>query len=252
MPTKLPTSAASATDIATVLVDLPVASVRTDGGTQARAGINQQTVEDYTQAMVAGAVFPPVVVFQDTEHYWLADGFHRMAATVARKEPIIAAEVRIGTREDAILFAAGANKAHGLPRSNEDKRKAVTLLLGCKRWSARSDAWIAKKAGVSDKTVAAARRNLGVSEVELRQGKDGKTRKLPARRQRHGGDESLFDMPAVERYAVNRMFDAVNAGKVDHGFAGQYLNAMRALGMFMQLSPDEQAAFNARLAKAQQ
>jgi hypothetical protein len=41
----------------------------------------------------------------------------------------ISADVREGSRRDAILYAVGANASHGLKRTNRDKRNAVRVLL---------------------------------------------------------------------------------------------------------------------------
>ena len=60
--------------------NIPINSIRLDGGTQPRASIDFDTVFDYMDAMTDGADFPPVVVFYDGTHYWLADGFHRVKA----------------------------------------------------------------------------------------------------------------------------------------------------------------------------
>ncbi len=40
-----------------------------------------------------------------------------------------AADVRTGTKRDAILFSVGANATHGTRRTNEDKRRAVMTLF---------------------------------------------------------------------------------------------------------------------------
>ena len=69
-------------------------------------------------------------VFFDGEVYWLADGFHRCHAAIAAGIEEIAAEAREGGRRDAILHAVGANATHGRPRTNEDRRRAVLMLLG--------------------------------------------------------------------------------------------------------------------------
>lgn len=60
--------------------EVKLASIRLDGGTQPRAELREDVIEDYAEAMRAGAVFPPVVVYFDGEAYWLADGFHRVKA----------------------------------------------------------------------------------------------------------------------------------------------------------------------------
>jgi hypothetical protein len=41
----------------------------------------------------------------------------------------IAVEVGQGTQRDAVPFGIGANGAHGLPRTNADKRHAVAFLF---------------------------------------------------------------------------------------------------------------------------
>jgi hypothetical protein len=133
-------------------------SVRIDGGTQSRVAINADAVEDYAEAMTAGATLPPVVVFFDGAAHWLADGFHRLHAHRRIGAVSIAADVRHGTQRDAQLFAYGANQAHGLRRTNDDKRKAVAGMLELvAEWS---DAKIARHVGVSDKTVAAHRKSI--------------------------------------------------------------------------------------------
>jgi len=119
-------------------------TIRLDGGTQPRAELNQATVEEYAEAMAQGADFPPVTVFHDGQEYWLADGFHRLHAARKAELAEIAADVRQGTRRDAVLFSVGANAGHGLPRSNDDKRRAVMTLLMDDEWSRWPQTKIAK------------------------------------------------------------------------------------------------------------
>jgi len=132
---------------------LPIASIRTDGGTQPRDHINEDVVRRYVDDMCAGATFPPVVVFHDGSDHWLADGFHRKVAFETLNYDEIPAEVHQGTRRDAILFSVGANATHGYPRSNEDKRRAALALLRDEEWSQWSDREIAKRCCVSDRFV---------------------------------------------------------------------------------------------------
>lgn len=135
------------------MTTIPIASVRIDGGTQSRAALNDEAVADYAAIIRDGTDFPPVIVFHDGKHYWLADGFHRWHAYRQTGAVEIAAEVRKGTKRDAVLFSVGANTDHGLRRTNADKRCAVMVLLGDEEWSKWSDREIAKRCGVSDRFV---------------------------------------------------------------------------------------------------
>jgi hypothetical protein len=157
-----------------------VKDIRLDGGTQARADIDLNTVESYKQSMEDGCIFPNVIVFFDGKDYWLADGFHRLAAKKACGLEHISVDFRDGTREDAVLFAAGANQRNGLRRTNADKRRAVELLLACDRWRRNSDRWIAEKCGVGNDLVGAVRKQVSESDTSrTRTGRDGKEYPLP-------------------------------------------------------------------------
>ena len=109
------------------LTQVPIASIRMDGGTQPRANIDGGAVADYMNAMADGADFPPVVVFYDGTSYWLADGFHRIRAAEQAGRDEIACEVHQGTQQDAQWYSFGANKTNGLRRTNQDKKRAVKL-----------------------------------------------------------------------------------------------------------------------------
>lgn len=144
-----------------VIVD----QIKIDGGTQMRAGLDDATVREYADAMADGGwgSFPPVVLYHDGTDYWLADGFHRMAAyrgLVAIGDTLIPADVRVGTRRDAILHAAGANANHGLRRTKADKRRAVETLLRDKEWGKWSDREIGRQCDVDHKTVGVIRQQL--------------------------------------------------------------------------------------------
>ena len=136
---------------------LALDEIRTDGDTQTRIGNDEATVADYALAMENGEVFPPIVVFKDGATYWLADGFHRVAAARRARLTTLAAEVRRGMRRDALLYSATANTTHGLRRTHADKRRAVGTLLGDKEWGRWSDREIARRCSVSADLVAAVR-----------------------------------------------------------------------------------------------
>jgi hypothetical protein len=140
---------------------LPLSDVRTDGGTQPRAEIDEGVVAEYAEAIAGKQPMPPVVVFFDGTHYWLADGFHRHLAHKKAGEPGIRADVRAGTQRDAVLFSCGANHDHGLRRTPADKRRAVHTLLQDEEWGQRSDRWIADAARVGHHLVAKVRESIG-------------------------------------------------------------------------------------------
>lgn len=122
--------------------------IQIDGGTQSRATLNQHVVDEYAEAIKGGAAFPPIVVFYDGKKHWLADGFHRFHAYQQIGRTNVAADVRQGTRRDAILHSVGANEAHGLRRTRDDKRRAVLTLLDDAEWSKWSDREIARRCAV--------------------------------------------------------------------------------------------------------
>ena len=90
----------------------------------------------------------------------------------------ILADIRQGTRRDAILYSCGANAAHGLPRTNEDKRRAVRKLLEDTEWMFWSDVKIAEVACVSHDFVSRLREELhpaSFGERRIRQAERGGT-----------------------------------------------------------------------------
>ena len=131
-----------------------------DGGAQMRVEMKPDVVRDYADEMVAGAIFPPVVVYHDGTEYWLADGVHRVEAARKLERETIDAEVLDGDARQAILHGIGSNASHGLRRTQADKRQAVERLLRDEEWGKWSDRKIAKVARVDHKTVAKVRRDL--------------------------------------------------------------------------------------------
>src|SRR5438270_477029 len=59
---------------------IAIGVIRTGGGTQARAGLSDETIVEYGEALIGGVELPNIDVFYDGEDYWLADGFHRLEA----------------------------------------------------------------------------------------------------------------------------------------------------------------------------
>jgi hypothetical protein len=137
------------------LKQIAIDSIRIDGGTQMRAEIDQVTVTDYAERIEE---LPPSIVFDDGAAIWMGDGFHRFHAHRKAEKKKMLCEVRKGTQREAILFALGANHAHGLKRSNADKRKAVETMLNDEEWAKWSDRKIADASQVSQPFVGEIRK----------------------------------------------------------------------------------------------
>ena len=133
------------------LESLPLKEIRLDGDTQPRVEMSQKIVDEYATEMAEGADFPPVSVMYDGDKYWLYDGFHRYHAACQLGREWIPAQVKEGTREEAVWESLGANKTHGLRREHRDKANAVRKALSV--WPGRTDSYIAAHIGVDHKTV---------------------------------------------------------------------------------------------------
>lgn len=166
-----------------MIESLKIADVKTEG-MQTRAAMSEDVVAEYAESMKAGTQFPPIVVFDDGEFYWLADGFHRLEAATRAGSKKIEADIREGERHDALRYALSSNTGHGLRRTNADKKRAVmvayenrnALGLG-ESPSARA---IAEVVGVSDIFVTSQLQTVcSWVNATARTGADGKTRSLP-------------------------------------------------------------------------
>jgi len=139
---------------------LKLSVIRTDGGTQARVRMCQDTVAEYASKMSDGVVMPPIVVFFDKKEYWLADGFHRYFAAKSNGDLEIECEVQDGTVEDAMLYSFSANGGRGLSMTPEDNFSIVSRMLAHPKWKSWTDSAIAKHIHVSNSTVGRIRRKL--------------------------------------------------------------------------------------------
>jgi len=147
---------------ATVTEQVPVGDIVLDSDVQPREHISSQTIGEYADAMSEGKDFPAIVVYKNPESGALvaADGWHRVSAARQAGLETIKAEIRPGTKRDAILYSVSANATHGLRRTDADKRRAVMRLLNDDEWSKWSASVIAEAAGVSQPFVSGLRRQL--------------------------------------------------------------------------------------------
>lgn len=154
---------------------LELDKIRTDGGTQPREQLDEETLQDYATRMIldenTGFVvdpeqqkWPELVVFFDGTDNWLADGFHRFSA--AKQAELNSFQVRReeGSLRDAILYSLGVNATHGKRRTNVDKRRAIARALQDEEWRLWSDSRIASLCKVSSPMVSKLRVELEEKE----------------------------------------------------------------------------------------
>ena len=146
---------------------LSIDAIKLDQRCQPRATMDPELIQDYAAAMTEGAEFPPLTVYRDGSTYWLADGFHRIAAAQEAGQAHVVCNVERGTIRDAILHAVGANSTHGKRRTNLDKRRAVETLLTDAEWEKWNDSQIARQCAVSSNFVGVMRRSLSSDESEI-------------------------------------------------------------------------------------
>jgi hypothetical protein len=144
--------------------NLYIADITVDVTAQARAVMNAEAIEEYAAAMLDGTVFPAIVVFRDGPTKWLADGFHRLAAAKSAGYIEIEADVREGGLESAIKHGLRANAAHGLRRTQADRRKAIETAI--RIWPDWSDREVARRCSVSPETVHKMRASLPITGSE--------------------------------------------------------------------------------------
>jgi hypothetical protein len=139
---------------------MKLAEIRIDGGTQPRAALDQAAVDEYAEVIDR---LPPGKGMFDGTAIWLYDGHHTFFAHKKAGRDEMAVDVTPGTQRDAILASLSANAEHGLRRTNDDKRKAVRVLLADPEWVMWSDRNIASHCRVSYELVAAMRDTVQIA-----------------------------------------------------------------------------------------
>lgn len=148
-------------------IEISIHDIRRDGGTQPRAELDENHIEDLVFALTQGASFDAILLYFDGINYWLTDGFHRLAATIRRGIDKIKAEVRQGTQQDAQWHSFTVNQHQSLKRSNADKQRAIIGALKHAYGHLKSNKEIARHCGVSEISIKNWRQKLQESnEIE--------------------------------------------------------------------------------------
>lgn len=146
-----------------MITEIPIEKIQF---VQSRAAINQLIIDEYAEVWRADpTAFPAIQIVEEHGTFWCWDGMHRTLAARQAGLARIRAEVGSGTRRDARLLAASANATHGLRRTNDDKRRAVQMLLDDPEWSSWSDREIARRCCVSNTFVSKLRPTVNVDST---------------------------------------------------------------------------------------
>lgn len=112
---------------------LPV-ELRLDPVAHGRVKMTPDKIREYAKLLLEEVSLPPLVAFFDETDYWLADGFHRLCASIlafGHNKPVIV-DVRQGTKKDAIAHAAKASD--GFPLTEKDKKQRKLMIQHGEKW----------------------------------------------------------------------------------------------------------------------
>ena len=138
--------------------------------TRASTRLDDDHVEALAAAYSGDATVPPLTCVEMADgSLVVVDGYHRWAALAALmkrapKAPVLGAVpvvvVANGDRELASFHALAANAAHGIRRTNADKRHAIRLALAHPHCQKMGIGQIAQHLGVNRELVAAVREEV--------------------------------------------------------------------------------------------
>lgn len=155
---------------------MKVSALILDPQAQPRAALNWTVIGEYAEEIRSGARFDPVVAFGTEARAFVGDGWHRTHAHIQAEADEITVDLRAGGLAEAIWHSVGANKTHGLRRTNEDKRRAVTTALTARPELSNSE--VARHCGVAEGTVrnhrAALEMTSQITKSDERVGADGR------------------------------------------------------------------------------
>ncbi|VTS00773.1 Uncharacterized protein OS=Acaryochloris marina (strain MBIC 11017) GN=AM1_A0039 PE=4 SV=1 [Gemmata massiliana] len=160
------------TNPAPEVVNVPLSEVDFGPAKKGRATLNAEAVERYAESVTEWTDSKPIDLFyghvpDGARYYFAGDGWHRGEAMLKLKRLTIKAtitrcESATEAERQATLFALSgrANRVHGVPRSNEDKRAAIRYALLMREHEGHSDRKIAQLCDVSHLLVGSVRHEM--------------------------------------------------------------------------------------------
>ncbi|GHH91986.1 hypothetical protein GCM10017779_24430 [Streptomyces capillispiralis] len=154
--------------------------------------------EDHVRVLAdSTAEFEPILVARTAGH--VVDGMHRLRAAMLRGQRYIDVRYVDGSPGDLFLQSVKANTRHGLPLTLKDRKAAVARILTSHPHL--SDRAIAAIAGVSPKTVGAARARRAladsIAQPHARVGRDGRARPVDIPQRREKALALLSEQPGI-------------------------------------------------------
>lgn len=146
-------------------IAIPLSDIILDPRLQCRASIDMELIDEYAENVMD---LPPGKIVSVNGKYLLVDGWHTHGAHKKAGLTTMACVVTEGTYEDAIIAAAGANHGHGRRRTNDDKKRSVTMAMT--EMPSKTDTEVARICRVSNHFVAKIRADLK-PQVQSPQGK---------------------------------------------------------------------------------
>lgn len=133
---------------------IPIGKIVLDPRLQMRAKMDFDVIDEYAEHL---AELPRCKVFLCAEQHLLTDGWHTYHAHKKAGSDSVPCTVTEGSFEQAVIEAAGANHGHGIRRTNDDKRRAVAVVLSTPDFTDKSDRAIAEICHVGHPLVAQVR-----------------------------------------------------------------------------------------------
>jgi len=108
---------------------LKISEIEMDEELYPRTKVSWMTSYTYSQAMLMGDIFPPVIVGRLEGKYYLIDGWHRIQALKLLKQDVVKAIVKnVESKKELFAEAVKLNARHGKPLSIQDKVKIIDRL----------------------------------------------------------------------------------------------------------------------------
>lgn len=140
-----------------IIIEAKLTEIVRDPRCQMRVEMDDDAIEEYALDVDK---LPPGKAMRCPEGLYLYDGWHTYEAHLKADRKSMRLQVVEGFVQDAIIAACASNLTHGLQRTDADKRKAITTLLGIGPWEDRSDRAIAEHCKVSHFLVGVVRKKL--------------------------------------------------------------------------------------------